>query len=71
MDSAPDIDRAGLVGVGGEERRGIKDRWGNAWGLESHVLSPLRLACLFISLLMAYPLIIMILSFLVNIPSNP
>ncbi|WAR60976.1 hypothetical protein PtB15_13B227 [Puccinia triticina] len=25
----------------GEERRGIKDRWGNSWGLESHVLSPL------------------------------
>ncbi|KNZ61780.1 hypothetical protein VP01_1358g1 [Puccinia sorghi] len=37
----PDLDRSGLVGVGGEERRGIKDRWGNSWGLESHVLSPL------------------------------
>ncbi|KAA1085820.1 hypothetical protein PGT21_020670 [Puccinia graminis f. sp. tritici] len=36
-----DIDRGSLVGVGGEERRGIKDRWGNSWGLESHVLSPL------------------------------
>ncbi|KAH9445005.1 hypothetical protein Pst134EB_025257 [Puccinia striiformis f. sp. tritici] len=41
MSSGPDIDRGGLVGVGGEERRGIKDRWGNSWGLESHVLSPL------------------------------
>ncbi|KAI8461255.1 hypothetical protein BY996DRAFT_692165 [Phakopsora pachyrhizi] len=30
-----------VIGLGGEERRGMKDRWGNSWGLESHVLSPL------------------------------
>lgn len=36
-----DVDRAGLFGLGAEERRGIKDRWGNSWGLEAHVLSPL------------------------------
>lgn len=30
-----------LTGVGNEERRGIKDRWGNVWGMESHLLSPL------------------------------
>ncbi|KAA1100874.1 hypothetical protein PGTUg99_031690 [Puccinia graminis f. sp. tritici] len=38
---ATDIDWGSLVGIGGEERRGIKDHWGNCWGLESHVLSPL------------------------------
>lgn len=30
-----------LTGVGNEERRPIKDRWGNVWGMESHLLSPL------------------------------
>ncbi|KAG0149559.1 hypothetical protein CROQUDRAFT_713847 [Cronartium quercuum f. sp. fusiforme G11] len=30
-----------VIGLGGEDRKGLKDRWGNNWGLESHLLSPL------------------------------
>lgn len=49
IDSGPSVPTGSrrVIGLGGEERRGMKDRWGNAWGLESHLLSPLRLVFFF------------------------
>lgn len=50
IDSGPSVPTGSrrVIGLGGEERRGMKDRWGNAWGLESHLLSPLRLVFFFL-----------------------